>query len=83
MCVVSVLAILRNVRKAQEIKLLSGTASRCIHWEQDREGYARANEADDCQHLDKPEVEIAIERLVVENIFIREATERLEPVELP
>lgn len=53
-----------------------------IDREQDRESYTASHKADDSNHLEEPKVKVSIERLVVEDVFVLDAPERLQPAEL-
>jgi hypothetical protein len=54
MCVVSVLAILTDIREGQNIKLLLTTAPCTINRKENRERQATANKANDRYHLEEP-----------------------------
>lgn len=83
MCVVSVLAILVDIREGQNIKLLLTTAPCTIDRKENRERQAAANKANDCYHLEEPQVQVSVQRLVIENIFVGDIFETAKPVRPP
>ena len=83
MCVVSILAALPDVGEREEIQLSLPTSACCVHRKQDGEGATASHEANDHEHLEKPEIEISIQRLVIEDILVRDTSERFQPVEFP
>lgn len=83
MCVVSVLAILVDIREGQNIKLLLTTAPCTIDRKENWERQAAANKANDCYHLEEPQVQVSVQRLVIENIFVGDIFETAKPVRPP
>jgi hypothetical protein len=52
-----------------------------VDWEQDRPGYASADEHNNHGHLEKSEEEVGIERLMLECIGVGDLSERFNPIE--
>ena len=78
----SVIAVvLRDVAKADHVELLLASSARRVDGKQDRECDATANEADGGSHLEISEKEVAIQRVVVEDIAVRYLEEGSKPVE--
>ena len=82
MRIISILSVLVNIRKGQNIELLLATAARSVNRKENRESQATPDKTYDGQHLEKSKIQISIERLVVENIFIWNTFEATKPVKL-
>jgi hypothetical protein len=81
-CVILVLPILIDIREGQYVKLLLTTTTCRVHWKENGESQASSNKTYNGQHLEKSKIQISIERLVVENIFIWNTFEATKPVKL-
>jgi hypothetical protein len=79
--IISILAILANIREGQNIELcLPSTACR-VDRKENRESQTSFNKTDDRQHLEKSKIQISVERLMAEYIFVRNTFEASKPVE--
>ena len=83
MCIVSVLAILADIREGQNIKLLLSSAPCSIERKENRELQAAANKVNDRYHLEEPQIQVSVQRLVIQNIFIGDVFETAKPVRPP
>jgi len=71
MGIIPILASLVNIAKGEDVELLLSTSAGCIHREQYWPSDAAANKADECEHLEEPQVQIAIQRLVRNQELVR------------
>ena len=61
MGIISVLARLADIGERQEIQLRVTTTARRVHGEKNRPGETSSDEADQSEHLQESQVQIAIE----------------------
>lgn len=66
---------IRDITHTEHVKLLLASTSSCIDREQDWPGHTAADEADDGEHLQVSEEEIAVERLVLQDMIVGERFE--------
>ena len=83
MRIISILAVLVNIRKGQNIELLLATAARSVNRKENRESQATPDKTYDGQHLEEPQIEISIKGLVIEHVFVWNAFKTAKPIRLP
>ena len=79
MCVVTVGAVCVDVGHGQKVELLLTTAAGGIDGEQDRPGNEAADKGQNDHHLEEADKEVAVNRLVVEDVLILDVSKVLYP----
>lgn len=84
MCVKAVLVAWDSgidVTEGEHVQLCQAPTACRVHREQDGPCYQAAEEAQSDGYLEVSKQKEAVERLVIENVTIRDLVERLDPVE--
>jgi hypothetical protein len=76
---VGVHAIGVNIAEREHIELLLSIATSCVDWEENRPCDDRAQEAHDDHHLEEAHEEVAVDRLVIQDVLILQVFEIGDP----
>ena len=68
MCIVSI--DVENIAEAQDIKLALTATACCVDWKQNGPCDAYSNKTDENEDLEKSEEQVAIERIVLEDVVV-------------
>ena len=81
MRIVSVFVWLADIGKGNNIQLCLASSTSSVHRKEDWPCNASSPEAQNGHQLQESQVQITIERLVIENVFILEVFEMVHPAE--
>jgi hypothetical protein len=71
--------IVRYISKRKDVKLRFMTPASDVNWQKYREGDAAADQTSNDSHLQESQEQVSVQRVVVEDITIRNAEEVAEP----
>lgn len=71
--------VVRYVSKRKDIELRFTTSSSYVDWEQDRECDAATDQTSDDSHLEETQEQVTVQRVVVQDIAIRNIEKVAEP----
>ena len=71
--------VVRDISERKDVKLRFASTSSDVNGEQDREGDAAADQTRDNSHLQQTQEQVAVQRVVVQDITVRNIEKVAEP----
>jgi hypothetical protein len=75
--------IVRHISQRKDVKLRFTAPTSDVNWQKYRESDAAAHQTSDDRHLQETQEQVSIQRVMVEDIAIRNAKEVAEPTKEP